>query len=370
MFKNKRFRRIITVSCIALSVILVFICVTFSRNTQKSPASFPVSVTEPILSTDTLPEFSGTDAVGACLIDAKSGAVLYAKNKDKRLPMASTTKIMTALTVLETVEPNTVIKVPKAAVGIEGSSIYLMENEEISVENLLYGLLLESGNDAAEALALYCAGSDEKFSELMNQKAHDFGLIDTHFTNPHGLNDPEHYTTAYELCVIAANALENNTFKKIVSSQKYHAAINGSDNVRFFSNHNRLLRYYNGCIGVKTGFTKVAGRCLVSAAQRDDRVYVAVTLNDGNDWKDHQKMLDFAFENFDSIEIAAPNSIKVFNYGRVYSNPDGIYLTLSKSTTHPDISYSVEFKDGFAQAKYYLDGTISGTFGLSEVTSE
>ena len=352
--------------CFTLFAIAAFTAYCFSRtrteNLLLNSAAFPVSLTQPIY-TDSMPEFAGTSAHAACLIDAKSGAVLYSYNSDKRLPMASTTKIMTALTVLETLDAKTEVSVPKEACGVEGSSIYLYPQEKITVKNLLYGLMLESGNDAASALAYACCGSEEKFAELMNSKAHGLGLIDTHFTNPHGLPDENHYTTAYELALISAKALENDDFKEITSTASYSCKVEGKNMSRFFSNHNRLLRSYNGCIGVKTGFTKTAGRCLVSAAERDGRRYVAVTLGDGDDWKDHTSLLDFAFENFGCAEIAPKDNFLIYCRGKAYKNPDAVYLTVEKGE-NPTLGYKIDFSGRIADVSCFADGAEIGNFGL------
>lgn len=354
--------------CFTLFAVCAIFAYSFGRiHTDKQLSesfAFPVSLTQPIYTdADSLPQFSGTSARAACLIDAKSGAVLYSYNSDKRLPMASTTKIMTALTVLETLDPDKEITVPKEACGVEGSSIYLYPQEKITVKNLLYGLMLESGNDAASALAYACCGSEEKFAELMNGKAHDLGLIDTHFTNPHGLPDENHYTTAYELALIAAKALENEDFRTITSTATYACKVDGKSASRFFSNHNRLLRSYEGCIGVKTGFTKTAGRCLVSAAERGGRRYVAVTLGDGDDWRDHTAMLDFAFENFGCSEIAPKDSFTIYYRGKAYRNRDGIYLTVSKDE-NPSLCYKIDFSGRIADTVCFADGAEIGRFAL------
>jgi len=174
---------------------------------------YPVSV--PLASKDAL----SVSAQGACVLDAKSGKVIFGKNQDVRLPMASTTKIMTALVALEHLPFDKIIQVDKASAGVEGSSIYLFEGEKITVESLLYGLMLESGNDAATALAIATAGSEDAFVALMNQKAKELSLENTHFTNPHGLPDENHYTTAYELAALTSYAVKNENFRKLVSSK-------------------------------------------------------------------------------------------------------------------------------------------------------
>lgn len=241
---------------------------------------------------------------GAVLLEANSGAVLYGESENTRLPMASTTKIMTAITVLDNFPIDTVVKIPKEAVGIEGSSIYLCEGEDLTVEELLYALMLESANDASVALAYATAGSVEDFVCLMNEKATELGLINTHFENPHGLDGDEHYTTSKDLGILACYAMKNPKFSEIVSTYKRVIPLNNGEGSRVLINHNKLLRSYDGAIGVKTGFTKKSGRCLVSCAERDGVILVAVTLNAPNDWQDHKKMLDFGFENLVNVKLA------------------------------------------------------------------
>ena len=232
-------------------------------------------------------------ARGAVLMEADSKSIVFEKDAHVRLPMASTTKIMTALVAIENGQLDKTVKIPDTAVGVEGSSVYLKAGEELTLEELLYAVLLESANDAATAVAIEVGGSVENFARMMNEKARSLGLSDTHFTNPHGLDNEEHYTTASDLAVIAASALENDTFAKIVST--YKTTIPGSDYDRVLVNHNRLLKTYSGSVGVKTGYTKRSGRCLVSAAERDGVRLVAVTLSDPGDWKDHTAMLDYGF---------------------------------------------------------------------------
>ena len=240
-------------------------------------------------------------AQSAILMEAMSGEVIYQKNADLHLPMASTTKIMTALVAIDKMPLDTVIEVSPAAVGIEGSSVYLFAGERLTLEELLYAMLLESANDAATAIAVAISGSVEDFAVLMNQKAEDLGLTDTHFTNPHGLDHEEHYTTARELGLIAAEVLRCPELQTITSTRQKNISHNGSGGIRLLINHNKLLRSYEGCIGLKTGFTKRSGRCLVSAAERDGVTLIAVTLNAPNDWNDHEAMLDHGFAAYESV---------------------------------------------------------------------
>lgn len=242
-------------------------------------------------------------AKSAILINAEDGSVYYEKNPDERMGMASTTKLMTALVASERLDPNKTLTVPPEAVGIEGSSIYLTEGERITVLELLYALLLSSANDASVALAIECAGSVEDFCALMNEKAKKMGLVDTNFTNPHGLFDENHYTTARELAVIGRYALQNELISKIVSTKKAYISHDGEADARLLVNHNKLLDRYDGAIGMKTGFTKKTGRSLVSAARRDGLTLIAVTLDAPSDWSDHTAMLDFGFDSYEKSEL-------------------------------------------------------------------
>ncbi len=256
---------------------------------------------------ETLPvALTGTSARAAVLMEASTGDILFAQNKDARLPMASTTKIMTALVAIEALPLDTPVKIPAGAVGVEGSSIYLVAGEVLTLEELLYALLLQSANDAAAAIAIAVAGDIPSFAARMNKKVEELGLMDTHFVNPHGLDDEEHYTTAYELAAITRAALENPLLAEIVATERATIPMHSGEGVRVLINHNRLLRTYEGCIGVKTGFTKRTGRCLVSAAERDGVRLIAVTLGDGDDWRDHTAMLDYGFEMCEAVTLCEP----------------------------------------------------------------
>lgn len=248
-----------------------------------------------------------TSARSAVLYLPDTEDFLYCKNADLPLPMASTTKIMTSLVALENSSLTDEVAIDDSAIGIEGSSAYLRHGDVLTMEELLYALLLQSANDAATAIACHIGGSVEEFALLMNNKAHELGLCNTHFTNPHGLDDENHYTTARELAIIAANALKNDTFKKIVST--YKKTFTSEERTRTYVNHNKLLRLYDGCIGVKTGFTKKSGRCLVGAAEKDGLTFITVTLDAPSDWKDHSAMLDFGFEKKKSVTLADINEI-------------------------------------------------------------
>jgi len=256
-------------------------------------------------------------AQGAILIDTNSGDIIFELNARKRMPMASTTKIMTAITAIESGVPlDTIVTITKPMTGAEGSSIYLYEGERFALHDLIYALLLNSANDAAEAIAVSVAGSVEKFADMMNEKVRELGLGDTNFMNPHGLDAELHYTTAYDLAKISAYALENEIFLAIAGDQNhviYPKNPDGTDNksgARFLKNHNKMLRLYKDSIGVKTGFTKRSGRCLVSAAERDGTRLVAVTLNASDDWNDHIEMLNYGFDNYRMVELCKEGEYK------------------------------------------------------------
>lgn len=235
----------------------------------------------------------------AILVDAQTGRVLYEKRADERSLIASTTKIMTALVVCEQCNVLDRIRIPKEAVGIEGSSLYLQEGEVLTIQELLYGLMLHSGNDAAVALAIYCGGTVQGFAELMNDKAHVLGLENTHFENPNGLDSPGHYSTARDLATLSAYAMQNPIFRQTVSTKSVN--ISG----RHLRNHNKLLWRIPSVDGIKTGYTKAAGRILVSSAMREGRRLVAVTINAPSDWSDHEKLIADGFSTYQLKQIVS-----------------------------------------------------------------
>jgi len=239
------------------------------------------------------------------------GEVIWSKNADERLPMASTTKIMTAVVALENGDITKEVKVNRKACGVEGSSIYLNAGEILTLEDLLYALLLESANDAAAAIACEVAGSVEDSAVMMNDTAQRLELKNSHFMNPHGLDNPEHYTTAEDLAKLTDYALKNETFAKIVSTYKKTIPLHGDEGVRMLLNHNKLLKRYDDVIGVKTGFTKHSGRCLVSAAERNGLTVIAVTLNAPDDWTDHRNMHEYGFSQYVHKTLASPGEYKI-----------------------------------------------------------
>ena len=230
-----------------------------------------------------------TSAAAAILVDADSGRVLYEQNANAKMLIASTTKIMTALVAIREGNLSDMVTVKREATLTEGSSMYLKEGERLTLETLLYGLMLCSGNDAAVAIAEHVGGSQAGFVRLMNETARELGMAHTSFANPNGLDAETHYSTARDMAVLACAAMENETFTRIVSTRT--VTIGG----RTMTNHNKLLSWSEGCIGLKTGYTKAAGRTLVSCMEKNGQRLVAVTLQDGNDWADHQALYEYGF---------------------------------------------------------------------------
>ncbi len=249
-----------------------------------------------------------TVSQGECTIELDSLRVLTQNNKDLKLPMASTTKILTALTVLENFELDKEILVKKSMTNIEGSSIYLKEGEHLTVKELLYGLMLRSGNDAAECLAQGLTNRED-FIKLMNETAKNCGAKNSNFTNPHGLHDDNHYTTAYDLALITAKAMKNSHFKEIVSSKSANISNETQNYDRLLINKNKMLRFYEGANGVKTGYTKRAGRCLVSSAERNGMTVITVVLNSPQMWERSIELLDFGFNNYKVYNVLSKDEI-------------------------------------------------------------
>lgn len=246
-------------------------------------------------------------AKSGVVIEQSSRRVLLGENMHDRCYPASTTKVLTALVVLNSLPLDKVISVPKQAEGVEGSSIYLRAGQKITVEDLLMGLMLRSGNDAAETLAIAVSGSVDGFAELMNKTAKELGAESSNFVNPHGLHDDNHYTTAYDLALITAKAYENPEFVRIVSTKKAKITIDGE--AHYIGNKNKMLTLYEGANGVKTGYTKTSGRCLVSGAERGGMQLISVVLNYNDMWNDSMRLLNYGFENFEmtSYEKAFAN---------------------------------------------------------------
>ena len=333
----------------------------FEDESQSMPrAAYIINALEVEAEIETNSPALGTSAQGAVLIDAWSRNIIYEHNAYKRLPMASTTKIITAITAIESGVPlDAVIKITKEMTGAEGSSIYLYEGERFTLNDLLYALLLNSANDSAEAIAIGIAGSVEKFADMMNEKVRELNLTNTHLTNPHGLDSDMHYTTAYDLAVISAYSLENEKFREIVGTRDIMICplnLDGTENhegKRFLRNHNKMLRIYPDAIGVKTGFTKRSGRCLVSAAERDGTRLVAVTINASDDWNDHENMLNYGFKNYSTVELCGEfehkfdvNIVNGAEALRVQcANISAEYASLPSYVKREDIEYRVELPE-------------------------
>jgi len=266
------------------------------------------------------------------LMDASSGRILTEQNAHIKRGMASTTKIMTAIVAIENGNPDSVVTVSKNAAYVEGSSMWLKEGEKITLESLLYGLMLNSGNDAATAIAEHIGGTIENFAVMMNNKAKELGLKNTSFANPHGLDNENHYTTAYELGVITCYALNNEFFNEIVNTKR--KTIEGLENglTRTLKNHNKMLTLYDSADGVKTGFTKKCGRCLVSSATQDGLRLIAVTLNAPDDWNDHIQMFNFGFSKYQvDLLLNKDSYIKTIDVSGGTSDYVQTYITKSLS---------------------------------------
>lgn len=318
-------------------------------------------------------------AVSAIVINGNTGTVLYSKNSDRRMPMASTTKIMSALLLCEMGNLDKTLTVTDEMVNVEGSSMGLRAGYEVTRRDLLYGMLLASGNDAANAAAISLGGSTEKFVGLMNEKAKSLGLKNTSFETPSGLDGDNHYTTAYDLAVITMNALANSDFREACSSYKKTVYIGNPAVSYTLVNHNRLLKSYKGMVGVKTGFTKKSGRCLVTAAERDGALIIAVTLNDPDDWNDHENLLDYGFSVLNRFDVSAQFDDIVLpvvgsdgNAVRIVGSNFSLPLTsdearrVERKITAPAFLYSpVIYGMSVGTAEYYLDGKLLGTSELT-----
>lgn len=270
-----------------------------------------------------LPANNDIDAVGsinisaksAILIDATTGKVLYEKNADQRMQMASTTKIMTTLLAIESGNLDEYFTVDPNAIKVEGSSMGLVEGDQVTMRTLCYGMMLPSGNDAANATAVKIAGSIDNFAKLMNQRAKEIGMTNTNFVTPSGLDDytDKHYSTSRDMALLTQHALQNPTFKEICSTQKAELKYGNPPYTRWLYNSNKLLKSYHGTIGVKTGFTDKAKRCLVSACERDGVTLICVTLNAPNDWNDHKTLYDYGFSLVQKVEIPIDNMNMMVN---------------------------------------------------------
>lgn len=314
-------------------------------------------------------EMPAISAKYAVLVEMNTGQLIAEKNGYDKASMASTTKIMTSLLLCELCDLDEEIVATKEMVTVEGSSMGLQEGDRVHYRDLLYGMLLASGNDAANTTAISVAGSIEKFAELMNKKAKELGMTNTHFVTPSGLDDEEHYTTAYDMAKLAVYAMKNADFAEACASKTATLEYGNPPYRRTLTNHNKLLQYYEGAIGIKTGFTKKSGRCLVSCAVKDGMGVIAVTLNAPSDWSDHATMLDYGFSQLETHELYTPTDI--WNIAAANTNDTlEVAFTPPTATLLPEQFDKVTFKTElerfvFAPVKkgqklgsvtYYIDG--------------
>ena len=329
------------------------------------------------------PEVSAQSAV---VLTADTGAVLFEKDGHTPRPVASTTKIMTALLALEAAQErgDPLVDITQEMVAVEGSSMGLQAGDSISLTGLAAGMLLASGNDAANAAALYLDASLESFAARMNQRAAVLGMEDTHFVTPSGLDGEDaqglgHLSTAYDMALLARAALEDQAFRQLCSSPSL--AVEFAEPVKrvTYTNHNKLLTQYQGCVGVKTGFTKEAGRCLVSAAERDGALLIAVTLNAPNDWQDHTALLDYGFSQVEPYQLAGGDvrltvpvvgspvevvSLRGSNGGEV-TLPLGQGAQVERVVHAPKFLYApVEAGEQVGEICWYLEGQLLGSAPL------
>ncbi|MBQ8528216.1 MAG: D-alanyl-D-alanine carboxypeptidase [Clostridia bacterium] len=359
----------------------------FKRNNNAVIAAIMLAVLLLLLitvyATASVNEAMRVSARAAALYQPDTGRFIYSKNGKARLPMASTTKIMTALVAIERTDSlDEAVPIAEEAVGTEGSSAYLKEGDVVTMEELLYALLLGSANDAAVAIAYHIGGDVEGFAALMNEKAAELGLSDTHFVNPHGLDDEEHYTTAEDLARLGAAALSSETFREICST--YKKTIVTEERRRTYINHNKLLKLCDGAIGIKTGYTKRCGRCLVGAAERDGVTLVSVTLDAPRDWSDHEQMLEYGFDTFERVTLA-----EVYEYSydlpvegtegktvRV-GNTDELSLIVEKGEHRREVTVDlpesvplpVKEGDALGEVRFTLDGEDVGGVRLVAMES-
>ncbi|MCM2980955.1 D-alanyl-D-alanine carboxypeptidase [Niallia circulans] len=315
-------------------------------------------------------------AQSAILMEQDSGRVIFEKDAHTKRRIASITKIMTALLAVESGKLEDTVTVSSNAIRTEGSSIYLQEGEKIKLEDLVYGLMLRSGNDAAVAIAETVGGSLDGFVYLMNQKAEEIGMKNTHFANPHGLDDHEdHYSTAYDMALLTRYAMNNDTYKKIAGTKSYRSESTNNEWNRVWRNKNKLLTsLYEHSTGGKTGYTKRAKRTLVSTAEKDGVEYIAVTLNDPDDWDDHINMFETAFKTYKKVQVLEEGKIKTvknkFYKNKVYIKSDLEYPVTEKEEDLFKVEYSLtkvkkeweknqeEVPEIVGEAKIYLDSKL------------
>ncbi|QXE00312.1 D-alanyl-D-alanine carboxypeptidase family protein [Terribacillus sp. DMT04] len=302
----------------------------------------------------------GVAADSAILMELSTGRVLYEKNAADPKRIASITKIMTAIIAIESGKMDETVTVSKNAIYTEGSSIYLKEGEEIPLADLVYGLMLRSGNDAAVAIAEHVGGSEEGFTHLMNEKAAWLGMQDSHFDNPHGLDTESHHSSAYDMALLTRYAMKNDTFRKVSSTKTYKA-----DSKRYaWGNKNKMLtRYYEHSTGGKTGYTKKAGRTLVSTAEKDGMELVVVTINDPDDWRDHKNLFEWGFDEFRLTKLKQPETGTSIIYP----------LTDKEKKAAHSVTYMLkqqEHQQQIGTDVYYLDKTRIGSVPIYTTPEE
>lgn len=316
MASNNNIKRIITALAIMLFAIPSFVFGGGARHSTQNTATA-----------------AGTAEI---VMEATTCRVLGGSNIHARLPMASTTKAMTALVAIQSCNLDSKVTIPKAAVGIEGSSIYLREGEKLTVRELLYGLMLRSGNDAATAIAIHAGGSVDGFVKMMNDKAAALGLKNTHFTNPHGLHNPNHYTSAYDLAIISSVGITNPTFREICGTKRIRISGDSEESIRDLYNKNKILSLYGGGNGIKTGYTKDAGRCLIASSVRDDMQVVSVVLNRGDMFEQCMRLMDYAHATYcmnkvsDKSKPIASASVANGKINGAYVSNAPLYVTQDK----------------------------------------
>lgn len=302
-------KRLVASLALALSVALMQPAATFAAS--GNPSNNANLIQAELASGNLFANEVSVSAKASAVIDVNTGRILYEKNANQKMLIASTTKIITTIVAIESGKNlDSVVTVGPNAAGKEGSSIYLKVGEKQTLRDLLYAVMLRSGNDAATAVAEYVGdGSEKKFVDMMNAKVKELGLTGTHFANPHGLDAKDHYSTAHDMAILSAYALRNPTFAQIVSTKVKKIPMPGESWDRKMYNKNKMLSKYAGSDGVKTGYTKAAGRCLVSSATRDGRQIAVVTLDAPSDWDDHTKLLNFGFQKFGTVPVVKEHDV-------------------------------------------------------------
>lgn len=306
------------------------------------------------------------DPAAAAVIEEKTGRVLYAYHENEELPMASTTKIMTALLAIENSSPDELVVAGENAYGVSGTSIYLEKGETLSMHDMLYGLMLVSGNDAAVAIAEHVGGSVEAFCALMNERAREIGCMHTHYVTPHGLPASDHYTSALDLCLIAREALQQPFFRRIVSTQRMTIPWQNHEYDRVLNNKNKLLSTYPGALGVKTGYTKAAGRCLAFAAERDQMTLIGAVLNCPDWFDDAAALMDQAFQRYHMYTALNQGEI-VYRLPVQNGVADGVDLITADALEAPlteDETAELSFKWPQTAPAGFAKGAVMGTVSL------